>query len=84
MFEMRFAMLAERLALGITLPFFLGTTMCRGLSLAVFSVFSLEQSAFQRTMVCNIGFVLLQSLCRAGCCLLRSVCLCVFGPFCLC
>jgi hypothetical protein len=59
MFEMRLLMLAERLALGITLLFFLGTTMCRGLFLAVFSVFSLEQSAFQRTVVCHIVSVLL-------------------------
>jgi hypothetical protein len=58
MFEKRFPMLAERLALGITLPFFLGTTMCRGLFFAVSFVFSLEQSAFQRTMIFHIGFVL--------------------------
>ena len=62
MFETRFPMLAERLALGITLLFFLGTTMCRGLFFAVFSGFSLEQSTFQRTMVCRIVFVLLGSL----------------------
>jgi hypothetical protein len=59
MFEKRFLMLAERLALGIPFLFFFGTTNREKLFFAVFSVFSLKQSAFQRTMVCHTGFVLL-------------------------
>jgi hypothetical protein len=52
-------MLADRLALGISLPFCLGIAMREKLFLAGFLGFSLKQSLFQRMMVCQIGFVLL-------------------------
>jgi hypothetical protein len=57
--ETRFLMLTEGSTLGISLPFCLGIIMCEGLFFAGFLYFSLKQSAFQRTMVCHIGFVLL-------------------------
>jgi len=59
MFEMRFLMLAEGSRSKCSLPFFFGITMGEGLFLAVFLDFSLKQSAFQRTMIFHIGFVLL-------------------------
>ena len=67
MFEMRFLMLSETCALGISWLFFFGITMGEDLFFAVFLDFSLKQGVLQRTMVCHIGLCCCD-LCVAGLC----------------